>query len=330
MARISKHRIKTVITWMIGLGLILFVYGGCETPAKILTIGVVGYKIIDTTTYEGFKAGMAELGYIESENIKYLYTYIPEYEEKVMDDRIMELLSQDIDLLLVRENEVALQAKKLVEGSDMPVLMMDIHSPVESGLVESLKHPGGNLTGTMVADNIPKSLEWLALIVPQAKRFYVPYDPNDPISTGPLSGLEEAASLIGIELVFQEVYSVEETITAIENLPDDIEAIYMLPSLFLNRNIVEISEAAIVRRIPMGSAVIESGKALMTFTTDIFNSGKNAARVAKRIIQGTKPADIPIETSEVRLTINLKTAERIGIKVPDDILVRANVITYQE
>jgi putative ABC transport system substrate-binding protein len=326
MAGKFKDRIKTGIILMIGLGLILIINGGCDIPVKILSIGVAGHNIVDTASFKGFKAGMAEFGYIEAENVRYLYAYIPEFEEKVINDKVKELLAQDVDLLLVKENPVALQAKRLVEGSDVSVLVMDSFSPVESGLVESLRHPGGNLTGTIVADNIPKSLEWLAMIVPQAKKIYIPYNPNDPIVTGPLPRLEEAASLIGIELVFQKIYTVHETIAAIEDLPDDIGAVYLVPSPTLNPGAAELSEAAIKRRIPMGTSIIESGEALMSFSTDAFSSGRNAAWIAKRILQGTKPADIPIETSEVILTINLKTAGKIGINVPDDILIQADVI----
>ena len=326
MARIIKERIKICIICAIGLGLILIVYGGCKGPARIFTIGVAGHNIIDTESWEGFKAGMAELGYIEGENIEYDYRYIPSLEEQVIYNEIKELLVRGIDLILVKENEVALQAKKLVEGSDTPVLIMDSILPVEYGLVESVRYPGGNLTGTRIMDIIPKSLEWLAMMVPKAKRIYLIFNPDDPVSREPLPRLEEVASRMGIELVYHKIHSIEETVASIENLPEDIGAVFLAPSPPFILGNDDIFQAAIKRRIPLGTSVIGSRQFLMSFHTDTFNSGKNAARIAKRILEGTKPANIPVEPSEVMLTINLKTAEEIGFRVPDDVLTRADVI----
>jgi len=325
MTKIFKYRGKTRAIRSIVLSLLLII-GGCKAPAKIFTIGIASHLSINAPILEGFKKGMVELGYIEGENIKYIFKSVPETDEQNIDAGIKELLNQDIDLLLTTGRETALRAKQLVKGSDIPVLFNSNPWPVETGLVENLNHPGGNLTGIRFVNAIQKSLEWLTMITPGVKKVYVPYNPDDEFPAAVLSDTAETASQLGIKLILHKIYSVEEAVKAIEGLPEDVDAVFMIPSPTLNNRSIELSRAAIRRRIPMGVGHLSDEDVLITFTNDYFNAGKQTARLAHQIFQGAKPADLPVETSEVELIINLKTAEKIGITVPDDILVQATTI----
>jgi len=275
---------------------------------------------------EGFKASMAELGYVEGKDIKYIFDGVMGSDQEAINTEINKLLSQHVDLLLMTGNHAGLRAKKVVEGTGMPIIIAASSNPVEEGVVESLTHPGGNVTGIRVADTMPKLMELLLNINPKEKKIYLPYNPDDMISTAPLKGLDKSASQLGIKLVTQEIHSVEETMAAIENLPKDIDAVYRVPSPTLDARNKELSRAAIKRGIPMVSVLPQDESVLLSLATDFFETGRQAARLANQIRLGAKPAELPMLNAEVFLTVNLKTAGELGLTIPDNILMQAKKI----
>ena len=326
MTQIIRYRTKIGIKWAIAFSLMLIDFGGCKAPDRIFTIGIVAEAPIDVPLLQGFKQGMAEFGYIEDENIKYIYKNVLEHDEYNIDAGIKELLAQDIDILLTIESKVSLRAKELVKSTDKPLLFSANPFPVESGLVESMSHPGGNITGVMIVDTASKTLETLTMIIPSVKKVYLPYNPNDRVSISILSKLGNTASQLGIEIDFHKIHSVEETVASIEGLPEDVGAIFMIPSPTLNPRSSELIQAGIKRGIPMGASLLLDEAVLVSLTNDFLDTGKKTARLAHQINQGVKPADLPIETADVYLIINLITAEKLGINIPDAVLAQAKTI----
>jgi putative ABC transport system substrate-binding protein len=326
MDDLSKLMKRTGIVWGIMLFLLLTFAGTGQAMAKLFTIGVVNSVPVLSQALEGFKAGMAELGYVEGKDVKYIYHGLIEDNQKIIDAEIKDLLSRDIDMLLTVGNPAALRAKKAVEGTGMPVLVSSFHKPIESGLISSMPHPGGNITGVAGLDRASKALEWLKIIIPGLKKVYLPYNPDDAVSVVSISGLDKAAAKLGIELVLQKVHSVKEAVAAIESLPKDVKAIFRIPSPTLDPRNSELSQAAIKRGLPMGAVLQLDKEVLITLATDMYDIGKQTARLADQIRLGAKPADLPFETSDVFLTINLKTAEKIGLAIPYNVLAQAKTI----
>jgi putative ABC transport system substrate-binding protein len=323
--KIKSQKMINIIMVVI-LGLLLINFGGCKNKEKLFTVGIGIHASVHLPVFEGFKEGMAESGYVEGKNIRYIYDGILGSDQAVVDAEIKKLLSQNVDLLLTTGNHVSLRAKKAVEGTDIPIIIGASSNPVEEGLVESLTHPNGNVTGIRVADTMPKLMELLVLINPNTKKIYLPYNPDDKNSAAFLESLNKAASQLGVKLVSQEVHSAEEAVAAIESLPKDIGAIFIIPSPTLDASNSKLSQAAIKRGLPMGSALPLDESVLLTLTTDFFETGKQAARLADQIRRGIKPKELPMVNAETILTVNLKTAEKIGIKIPDEILIKANKI----
>ena len=310
----------------ISLALLLSGFGGGYALAGVFTIGIINTLSVNNVTVEGFKKGMADLGYVEGKTVKYIYNGVIGIDDKIFDDEIKRLMSQDIDLLFTLGNWPVIRAKKAVQGTEMPVVAAACGKLIELGVVKDLKFPGGNITGVMTANTMFKGLEWLKTIMPNAKRVYLPYNPDDEMSVLYLSGLDESASQQGLKLVLEEVFSVEEAVVAIENLPKDIDAVFRIPSQTLGPRNSELSQAAVKRGIAMVAAMPVDDEVLLTLGADNFAMGKQAARLAHQIRQGIMPADLPFETSDMSLTVNLKTAEKIGINVPDVVLLNANKI----
>jgi putative tryptophan/tyrosine transport system substrate-binding protein len=311
---------------VIFLCLTMVILGNCGSSSKPFSIGIVNSVFIHDRCIKGFKAGMEEFGYSEGKNIKYIYNGEIPPRNDAIDAEIKKLLSQGVDMLFVTGNEVALQAKKTLKGTGIPIVVGSSDMMVEHGLVESLSHPGGNITGVQVINSAVKAMEWLKVLVPGLKKIYVPYNPDDTISIFNLKLLTANSSRLGVELKGLEVHSVKEAVAVIEGLPKDAGAIIRIPSPTIDPGNSELSQAAIKRSLPMAALLILDKDVLITLGSDFYDMGKEAAKLAHQIYQGTRPADLPVKLSEVSLTVNLKTAEKIGLQIPNSILSQANKI----
>jgi putative ABC transport system substrate-binding protein len=320
-----KYSTILIIIFII-TGLLLTACGGGAQAQKTYTIGVVAESPAVAPILEAFKASIAELGYVEGKDVTYIYNGPLGSNVEAIDGEIKNLLAQKVDLLLVISVLPAQQAKQAVAGTNIPIVFAPATEVVENGLVESISHPGGNLTGIQAGNEIPKALEWLVKITPNAKKIYVPYNPADEVSVGLLVIVDEFASQLKIELVPGPVNSTEEAVAAIESLPADINAIFRIPSPTLDQKNIELSQAAIKRGLPMGGFVRLDEEMLLTLAIDSAETGKQAARLVHQIRQGVKPADLPVEMAEVFLAINLKTARVIGLDIPNEILLRADEV----
>jgi|GEM_PF-423556 len=316
---------KKSIVWVCIVGLLLIIPGGCSKP-KPFTIGMVNDVSVREPILDGFKAGMSELGYDEGKNVKYIYNGATGIKDEVIDAEIRKMLSQKADIILVLGNAVAFRAKKILEGTDIAVVVVAMGSPIESGLIESVGHPGGNLTGVQMIRSDLKGLEWLAMISPGIKKVYLPYDAADVYAADIMEDVKEGASQLGVEVLLQPVHTAEEAAAAIENLPGDIGAVYRMAAPVLDNENYKLSQAAIKRGLPMASVIPLDEGVLLTRATSVFEMGRQSARFADQIRRGAKPADLPVETAEVFLTVNLKTAEKLGLDIPDIILMNAKTI----
>ena len=323
----KKYGKRIILIWAVALSAF---FTACDTnqPSTIFTVGIINYVSVLEPIIDGFKTGMKELGYIEGETIIYIYNGVVEANPQAIDSEIEKLLAGKIDLLFSLGSLTTVRAKKAVVGMDIPVVFGAVPSPVEQGIVESISHPGGKLTGIQVGTQFRKALEWLIRITPEARKVYLPYNPEDEVSVTVLAGLDDVSSQLGVELISGEVYSVEEAVAAIRGLPEDIDAIFRIPSPTLDSRNSELSLAAIERRLPMGADLPLDEAVLLTLATDYFETGKQSARLAHQIRQGAKPANLPVEITEFFLTINLRTAESIGLEIPNEILMHADSIIH--
>lgn len=300
----------------------------CGTPqTQSFTIGVINLTPALNPTFDGFKAEMTELGYVEGENITYIYEG-PTGSIEALTPAIQDLIAQDIDLILALSTPATLQAKQAVAGTDIPVVFAPVNEPVQAGVVDSLRNPGGNLTGIRVGGFVPKELEWLLAIAPDTKRLFVLHNPDDDSAVQGLGALKVAAGTLDVEIVVGEARGSDEVIAGIETIPEDVDAIFLLPDNLVVGHIDDFAAVALERDLPLSSVAYPQAEAgaLMSYGPDFFQLGKQVARLADKVLQGTAPADLPVETAEFFLSINLQTAQAIDLDVPDDILRQADNI----
>ncbi|HEY7489965.1 MAG TPA: ABC transporter substrate binding protein, partial [Candidatus Tectomicrobia bacterium] len=158
--------------------LLLAACGG-PTPTKTYTIGVVNYVPALEPVLAGFKAQMAEFGYLEGKSVAYIYHGSLAPDSQVIEREVKRLVEQKVDLFLTLGTLTTLVTKKTIAGTAIPMVFAPAFNPVGEGIVENLSHPGGNVTGVQDGNTIPKALEWLHKIVPQATRVYIVYHPKD-------------------------------------------------------------------------------------------------------------------------------------------------------
>ena len=306
------------------LGLLFASCGG--RPEKKYTVGVVNYMQILDPVLDGFKARMAELGYVEGRSITYVYHGAVAPDPKVVEGEVRGLLAQKVDLLLTMGTLPTRMAKQAVEGTNVPVVFSPVINPVDEGLVQSVTRPGGNVTGVQNGTTIPKALEWLLKLAPRTRKLYVIYHPRDTVSQAAMRSFPEIAATLGIELVTKPVQSREEAAAIVAQLPRDA-ALFAVPAPSLEP-VSSLLGAAIERRIPVAAQIdgYATKGALLTYGPSLFAMGKQAGRLADQIFKGAKPADLPVETSEYFLEINLRTAKLIGLDIEDTTLRQANNI----
>ena len=296
---------------------------GGTTPPKTSTIGVVNFYAALEPVLAGFKDQMVALGYVEGNNVTYIYHGLLENDPEVLGGEVKRLLDQKVDLLLTMGTPPTLAAKRA--GPSVPMVFASVMNPVKQGIAQSVSHPGGNMTGVQVIDGAPKAMEWLLKLVPGTKTVYVPYHPADRVSVTTIEPLPEAAARLRVKLVLDAVHTPEEVMTAIETLPKNA-AILFIVTPGLESHMSAMRKLAIARGIPIGAYALSVEDTLFTYGTNSAGPGQQAARLVDQIFKGKKPADLLVETAEFFLGINLKTATAMGLDIPDEILRQADAV----
>lgn len=307
---------------------------GCqsEPDEKVITVGVVSFSPAMDSAFEGFNKQMEEFGYQEDVNIRYLYEG-PAKSQEALLEIAKNFVEQEVDLILALSTPSAQAAKAATAESQIPVVFVPVTDPVGSGLVNSLSNPGGNLTGVTNLSSETLRLDWLIDVVsPKVlTRIYIPYNPEDKSAEYALAKAQAVAPDMGVEITPREARNGAEMVLALKEMPDDMNAIFMLPDSVAISSIQAFVETALEHQIPLCAPTTGQVKAgaLISYGLDLESAGRQAARLAYQIILGKIPGELPIEESEFYLAINLATAEMIDQNISDSIINQADFI-YNE
>ena len=322
----SQKKSQNIWAPIVLLVALLLTSCGAGQP-KTYTIGIANETVTLSVVIETFKAEMAQLGYVEGENVSYILSQdILGTDPQVNEAEVRNLMAQEVDLLLTLGTAPAIAAKNVVGGTDMPVVFAPVLNPLREGIVTDISHPGGNVTGVQSFSPGPKALEWLLKIAPDTKQVYVPYNPADQVALTSTKPLPEAAANLGVELILDEVGNGDEAMAAIQALPED-SAMLLIISPSLNQSREPMLELATDLGIPPGGTTSQSeDQLLISYTNSLPQAGKQAAALVDKIFKGINPGDLPVESAETVLTINLKIAKALGINIPDSIVSQAENI----
>jgi putative ABC transport system substrate-binding protein len=274
---------------------------------------------------EAFRRGLRDLGYIEGKNI------VVEYRYPGADPRdlgfVAELIQLKVDVL-VSSSAGAIRAAKQATKT-IPIVMMASFDPVETGIVDSLARPGGNITGVarLTHELNGKRLELFKEAIPRISRVGIFADRE----SASLREYERAARALNVSLESLEVNHPNPDLEALfrSAAKARLNAIIMVGSRSINRYAKQIVELALKNRLPSMfeiSTRVEAG-GLMSYSADDAAIFRRAAVYVDKILKGTKPADLPVEQpTKFEFVINLKTAKLIGLTIPPNVLARADKI----
>jgi putative tryptophan/tyrosine transport system substrate-binding protein len=298
---------------------------------KVWRIGQVAVTTPERGSFlvRALEQDLAALGDISGRNIVWSTRFAGPELDKIQE-AISSLLPQ-IDLLVVWGTVGGAAAKKLANG--MPTVFVSVGAPVEIGLVHSLAHPGGNMTGLTfeaATETYAKRLQILKEIVPDLKHVAVLRAVGDPNVEFAMTSLDRAAPELGVTLVPVDLKSTDDLEPAFAKIRNsEAEALLAIAGALTFTVGPEIANRALAARLPLCSpfreTVIAGG--LVSLGPDYLVMTRQAAAQIDKIIKGTSPAEIPVEQpARYELYINLKTARLLNLTIPPTLLARADEV----
>jgi ABC-type uncharacterized transport system substrate-binding protein len=301
-----------------------------QQPKKVPRIGYLagGDPARASTGSEGVKLALRERGYIEGKNIAIEYRYAEGKADR-FSELAAELVRLKVDIIVAAGGGRIIQAAKN-STKTIPIVMMGAGvDPVETGLVESLARPGGNVTGFSTLSSVlgGKRLELLKEAVPKLARVAVLYD---PATLGNVLNVKEdlPAAALGLTVRSWEVRTADDFDRVFAAMgkqrPDGL---YVPQGRLMSDNENRIISFALKSRLPSvypSREAVEAG-GLMYYGADLADSYGRVAYFVDKILKGAKPADLPVEQpTKFEFIINLKTAKQIGLTIPQRVLGRAD------
>ena len=318
------------------LGLLAFAVAPLAAEAQQAGKGYrIGY--LSTPTRESVEHGLAAflrtlrgLGWIEGQNLIIEYRWAEGNVER-LPALAAELVRGKVDVIVAPAGSAALAAKNAT--STIPIVMIFASDPVETGLVASLRRPGGNITGTTFTPGpeiFGKQLQILKEAVPNASRVAILSNPADPSFALQVRQVEATARSLGIRLQHVEARGREEFDSAFAAMARDrADALLVTGTSTFLAHRTRLAELAVKGRLPTMHSFRESVEAggLMAYAVNMADFVGRSAVYVDKILKGAKPADLPIEQpTKFELIINLKAAKALGITVPQALVLRADEV----
>ena len=285
--------------------------------------------IDDSPVWNAFRHGLRDLGYLEGQNIAFEYRYAGGLPNRLALVAV-ELVHRPVDLIATFGTPPTIAAKRAT--TTIPIVMIGVGDPVGAGLVSSFNRPGGNITGnTILGPEVAgKRLQLLKEVIPSLSRVAFLWNPDNASHPAQLAELRAAVETLGIKLLPVAVLSPDEFDRAFaEMVRERADAFLMTNDPFHQLSIGRIIDFLANNRLPgmfLTREIVAAG-GLMSYGASVPDLFRRGAVYVHKILQGTKPADLPVEQPvKFDLVVNLKTAKAIGLSIPESFLLRAGEV----
>ena len=329
LARASTATVsrRAFLGGLVGAGLLAPLAARAQQPDRFFRIGMLERTSIavNAVNVQSFRHGLRDLGYVEGEHFAIEYRSA-EGQDQRYPGLVSELARLKVDLIVTRGTPAALAAKS--GAGAIPVVIIGVGDPVGQRLVESLAHPGGNVTGlsAAVTQIYPKRVQLLRELVPRATRLAALLNMSNPALPSQWREIEKTARSIDIEPLLLDVRKVEDLEPAFTTAARlRVDAMIVGLDTLTQANQWTIVDLAAKYRLPAMYASTEFARGLVAYGVNYPEMYRRAAGFAHKIFRGAKPADLPVEEpTAFELVINLRTARSLGLTIPPSLLLRAD------
>jgi putative ABC transport system substrate-binding protein len=301
--------------------------------AQQKTAPVIGYLHFATPDYapgaSAFLQGIREKGYVEGQNLRLEYRWAEGHYDR-LPALASDLVARRVDLIAAFGPPPAHAAKNAT--SAIPIVFEVGNDAVEAGLVASLPRPGGNATGFSIlfTQITPKRVDLLCELIPQAKKIALLVNPASPTADPSIRGAEEGVRARGVQLSVLKASTeseIDAAFASVAGLQGDGLVVSADP--FFDTRRVQLVNAAARNRVPtifFERGYCEAG-GLISYGSSLTNVYREMGVYAGRILNGEKPADLPVvQPTNFEFIINLKAAKALGLNVPERLLATANEV----
>jgi putative ABC transport system substrate-binding protein len=304
-----------------------------QQASKLPRIGFLGNstEALEANLIGPFREGLRALGYVEGQNVLIEYRWAEGKYER-FPALIAELLAVKVDVVVTAGTPATLAVKRAT--TSVPVVMIAVGDPVGTGIVPSLSHPGGNITGlTSISTEMDgKRLELLREVLPGVSHVAVLWNAASPLQVLAEKQTQAAAQVLRIKVLSLGVRNEAEIDRALATIARERPGalLVLADRLFLHHR-ARLMDFATQYRLPGVHAyreLVEAG-GLMSFGPSYAEMHRRAAYFVDRILKGAKPGDLPVERPAMfELVINLKTAQAMGLTIPQHVVLRATETIY--
>jgi putative tryptophan/tyrosine transport system substrate-binding protein len=324
---------RDFITFLGGAAAWPFAANAQRVSEKISQIGVLwhaGSEAEEAIYLTALRRGLSDHGLVEGRNIGLVNTFAGEVYER-FSNNAAELVHRRVDVIVAVTRLAAVAAQR--STATIPIVFIVVPDPIKSGLIDSFARPGKNITGltNMAVDFAAKRLEIFKEMIPGMSKLALLVNATDPlIAQGFVEETEAASRKLGLSVRPVEIRAPEDLdkefpIIAAER----VDGIYAVQDGLFFAERFRIAQLALVHRLPISSPNGEHTAAghFMSFGPDQPSIFRRAGFYVDRVLKGIKPADLPVEQpTKYDLVINLKTANAIGVKISETLLVRADKV----
>ncbi|MBZ0287906.1 MAG: ABC transporter substrate-binding protein [Anaerolineae bacterium] len=280
---------------------------------------------------DAFKSRMVELGYVEGQNVSYMTV---SYENVAPEDYFTSFNEQlqamvdsgTVDIYVTNTDTDAMNVQGII--GDTPIVFSRSDDPVATGAVADLVTPGGQITGVITNRPHERRLQILTEIKPDTDRILYLYSPVTLEAETVLAQVQAVAKELNVEVIPAQTPDITTAVEALKNTPEGVDWLFLTPYVPYEPTFFEALAAA--------SSTHQAGIAWVTddaipgylvgYGPSIVASDRQAAEVVDRILRGASPAELPVQTAENYLTVNLEAATAIGWEIPQAILRQADLI----
>jgi putative ABC transport system substrate-binding protein len=323
--------IKTILVFIcLLLTVFLPSVSEAQQSRKISRIGFISPASSSTAgpNLEALRQGLRDLGYVDGDNMMIEARWAEGSADR-LSHLIADLDRLKVDVIVVGSAAGAIAAKK--SPTKIPVVFAAATDPLGHGVIDSLSHPGGNITGVSLNVGEGFSGKWVELLqdaTPKVTRIAVLRNPKHPLSRVFHSEMQAAARALRLSLMFFEAQNPDQLTSALSRTQSDPAGAFALtPDPLFSSQRSRIVDFVTLRRLPamfFSKEFVDIG-GLMSYGPSFPDSYRRASVYVDKILKGAKPAELPVEQpTKFEFVINLKTAKQIGLTIAPNVLARAD------